>query len=547
MVLRKVKARLLASMFVALAGGWAGVIAAGPATPSELFEGEFSWAHAPGEVRRVTDAEILHLPQQFGDFDLDATVELPEGGELDVVFRMMEPRLRPTADGSEQLVPFHARFSLLRLSAKQSGPPYRSREEALFADELVGGVKVGAGRPASVKIEARGRRVRAFVAGRWMPWVETTDDRGSIALVARGGTALLSYLKIMPQRRATDRPPWLPSSLLAALAGLVLMLSGRSPLRIAVALGIGLPAGAFASRELVFAHLLPSIMPSALALSLGSLCAVPLAISLAGPRRRWWLIATGAVLLPLLLEGAARIERPRLAPLEDARLSLYLGPDSCAAPFNALARRLRSKTRVHTVDGPPSRVLFLGGAALFEAQPDFASHVGLLTAAALQRKLGRKVEGIVVTTPLANSLQQLLLFRRFYSDLAPRVVVFGVSSLESATGEPWRARALHDQLSTGPLPERPLLLWQLLDPLAPGDQPVATPADLTRTLTELDQLCRDRGIALVLVTEPGTDPALVTVMQGFAASHGVPLVRDILDDTGAPRIEELVEVLAPRL
>ena len=57
-------ARLLALILAALAGGWAGLIAAGSANPPELFESGFYWAHEPGEVRHITDAAMLHLPQR---------------------------------------------------------------------------------------------------------------------------------------------------------------------------------------------------------------------------------------------------------------------------------------------------------------------------------------------------------------------------------------------------------------------------------------------------------------------------------------------------
>ena len=68
-----------------------------------------------------------------------------------------------------------------------------------------------------------------------------------------------------------------------------------------------------------------------------------------------------------------------------------------------------------------------------------------------------------------------------------------------------------------------------------------------KTLTELEQLCRAHEMALVLATEPLTDPALVEVLERFAGEFGVAVVRNVIDETGAARVEELVEVVSARL
>ena len=547
MVLAKVTTRLLASLIAALAGACAVMIACGsPARPT-LFENEFRWRPPAGggveeqKARAVTEARMLHLPQILGDFDLLATVELPDNGELDLVFRMVEPRPH---EGSVES--FHARFTLLRMSTRAEGPPYRTRSEALFADDLSGGVRLRAGQPASIRLEVRGRRARANVAGRWFPWLETTDDHGSVAFVARGGTTSISYLVIQPQKTPSAGAAWGWGALIAALAATLVLLGGAVPWRVTVACGVVVPLGGWLAHVVLFTHLLPWAAATTGGALLGGLWTLPVALALSC-RFRWWAAAAAVLVAPVLLEFAARAERPRLAPLDDPRLTLYFGPDSGPAPFHALARRLRSRTRVHTLGEPSSRVMFLGGAAIFEASPDLGNQVGLLVEAALRRTVGRDVASIIVATPLANALQQLLMFRRFYLDYAPRVVVFGVTAMENATGQRLRAREMLDRAEDSESREGSVVLWALREGLVAGDQPVATAADLEKTLTELELLCRDRGISLVLATEPFTDPALVDVLQSFADMFSIPLVRNVIDETGAARIDELVSVVAERL
>lgn len=548
MVLGNVTTRLLALVLASLAGACAVVIAGGSPLRPALFENEIRWRpSATGsaeeqKARLVTDAKALHLPQTFGDFDLLATVELPDDGEFDLVFRMVEPRLH---EGSVES--FHARFTLLRLSARAEGPPYRTRSEALFADDQVGGVRLRAGQPASIRLEARGRRARANVAGRWLPWIETTDDHGSIAFVARGGTSGLSYLVIQPKPAAGTLAAWLWGATIAALTAGLVMLGGASRRRVIVVWCVTLPLGGWLAQALLFVHLVPWAEPTVAGALLGGLLLLPVAISLSPRRPRWWAVGVAIAVGSVALEAAARAERPRLAALDDPRLTLHFGPESGPGPFHALSRRLRSRTRVHTLAEPPRRVMFLGGGSIFEASPDFADHVGLRVEVGLRQKFGRDVAGIVVATPLSNALQQLLLFRRFYLDFEPSVVVFGITGMESATGQRLRAREALERSRDPDRRESSSVLWQLSERLAGGEQPVGTAADLEKTLEELALLCREREIALVLVTEPSTDPELVEVAQRFAAASAVPLVLNVIDETGAARTDELVKIVADRL
>ena len=141
--------------------GAAGVALVGAGTPRapEIYDRPFHLGRGPDDPFEVTETRFLSIPWPFADFDLFATVELPEDGEFDIVFRRVAPVQR---DGDMPL--FHGRFSLLRLSTVAQGPAYRTREQALF-DDLHGGQLLEAGRPATIHIEARGRRVRVNVAG----------------------------------------------------------------------------------------------------------------------------------------------------------------------------------------------------------------------------------------------------------------------------------------------------------------------------------------------------------------------------------------------
>ncbi len=472
----------------------------------EVQRQDFTWAHAPDQTLRVTAARPLILPA-FADFDLLATVELHEQAELDVVFRLVEPSLRRGPDGTETSVPFHGRLSLLRLSATHAGPPYRTREQALFDDDLRGGLLVRAGLPASVRVEARGRRVSASVAGQTAPRFDVLDDHGGIALVARGGPVLVRYLKVVYVPPSRPWPLWSFGALAAIGATLLLTAVGASAPWLAIAMAVALPAGGWWARELSFEHLLPETCPDRVGLVLGSLWLLPLAAGLAV--RRLAPVGLGALLAAGCLGLASRLERPWRAAREDPRLEQHFGPESGTAVFDALARRLRGRgPAVHTVEGPATRIFFLGGGHVFEASPDMAEHVGLLTAIAVGQRLGGEVEGMVLPTPLGHVRQQVRCLRRFYLDFAPRVVVLAVTRMEEA------------------------------------QVPPTTPDELSRALEELLALARERGFAIVLVAETALDPARAQVVSRFATEQHVPLVRDVLDPFDQPRIDDLVAAIA---
>ncbi|MCA8952866.1 MAG: hypothetical protein KDE27_25375, partial [Planctomycetes bacterium] len=218
----------LLGLFVVLFGGAVAGWFVGGVVPAAIRDGRIelrsepyvgAWGSAPFEI---DDARRLPIPFTFADFDMQLEVELGEGAIVDLVVRRVEPRVI----GSE-IVPFHGRFSVLRLSADRAGPPWLSRTEALLGDRGAGGVDLAPGHTATVWLRGRGRWLEANVAGRRLPRFLAEDEFGSFLVVARGGRAVVRSVAITPVPRAA---PWLATRggwvglglLLGALAAAVL-------------------------------------------------------------------------------------------------------------------------------------------------------------------------------------------------------------------------------------------------------------------------------------------------------------------------------------
>ncbi|MHC5064754.1 MAG: hypothetical protein ACYTG5_12365, partial [Planctomycetota bacterium] len=387
---------------------------------------------------------------------------------------------------------------------------YRSRDEALFADDLPGGQVLAAGVVASISIEARGRMLRANVAGVPHPWYETLDDRGGLSMVVRGGVALLRSFQLNPIPRETSGT-WLWSGLAAGIAAFLLALSGKSAFRVFIALAF-MPLVAWSGSSLALELLLPEIRPAELTLLGLALAGLPLSVLLA---LRFGVIN---IVLALLLMGGAwylalqNEGRERLASSEDARLTEYFGPDSGLGPMDALTRRFHSESRVHRLAEEATRIFFLGGGDLFEpwprSEPRPAGYLTLQVELELSRDLGRKVESVVVPGELALGKQQLQLVERFYlEDYEPGALVFAVTRSTVGPGEDF-----------GPA------LRSLLD-------------DLER-MSELSQ-------AKVLILGSELLPAEQTdLLRGSCQDRGWPLVRGLL---GAEPSKRLVSELETEL
>lgn len=492
--------------------------------------------NAQGGPKEVTPEAPLEVGFSYGDFDLLADVELSADSELDVVFRRVEPRF----DGQQ----FHGRFNVLRLSAAQSGPPYRTREEALFGAQE-GGLLLQPGLAATVRIEARGTRARAYVAGQWLDWVDTVDDHGSILLVARGGKSLLRKLDIQPLASGGVGLAWLLASVLVMAASSVLFLRGASWRRLLSLLVI--PLGAWVSSRLVVAQMLPMTAPDLAATLLLALWLLPAALAVAGGKPR--LALAGVIVGLLALELGSRRVATRLIPFEDPRLSRYFGDHSGGAPLDALVRRLVSVTNVDTLRAAERRVFFMGGKDFYEplhrdqlfVDPpvDDRNILALLTKNFLQQSLGEEVVGTVMPTLAAHARQQLLLLRNFYLDFAPRVVVFAVTDVELEQ----RAvdNAEEQVLDTGPS----LVLGELLTP--GRDETVSTPEDLRQTLEELAALCRDQSIALVFLAEADLSGALLEVLRSVVGASEADFCVLKPWEEGQARARQLGEVILPHL
>ena len=151
---------------------------------------DFVLARTKGQEKRITPTQWWLEPRRYGDFDLWMDVELGENVDLDVLLRQVEPRIL----GAEWL-PFHGRFSVLRVSSRTRGPAWVTRDQALL-EPHGGGVEVAAGIPASIKIEARGRVLRANVAGQRLPECLADDVYGMLTMIAHGGDVVVHSLRI---------------------------------------------------------------------------------------------------------------------------------------------------------------------------------------------------------------------------------------------------------------------------------------------------------------------------------------------------------------
>ncbi len=515
-------------------------VAAAPVAPAEPVQTQPFNLATPGEKPlAITEAVPLILPYDFGDCDVLATVEVPAGGELDIVFRRVEP------------VGAHGRFGVLRMASTVEGPAFRRREAALFSDDLRGGVLLAAGVPASIRLELRGRAADAVVAGRRLPQFVADDEHGSLAFVVRGGEAAVRYLKVEPRARE-GFGLWHRLGLAAAglVVGLALARSRARPWRGAVGLLAVVIAG-WLGRRWLEGVLVVGATPEVDSVVLLAGLALPLGLAIAFPgrARRTLLRCAGAAGIALLaLEAVCRIEQSRLRAFEDARLDLYFGPESRQAPFGALARQLHGKNEVHSPrrasEQNEPRIVFLGGGPLFEANLDRAHHLAVQATARAAHTSGRPLRAAVVATAFPNTLQQILLYERFYADpYRPVAVVLGIDAWDALGEGPRSAR----QAMVAPLVDSPwCLLAALLRPSAPA-VPLATPAELELTLDEFVAACRRRGTPLLLATHARIGAAELQVVERLATAQGVPLVRSVMSADDHADVEALATALVQLL
>jgi hypothetical protein len=489
--------------------------------PPRLHADVFHMVRSDAEPLTVSADGRIALPYLFGDCDLVAEVELPEHGELDIVFRAVEPTLR---DGDMPL--YHGRFSVLRLSAWREGPAFLSRERALFEMPSSGGVRLAPGLPATVHLQARGHLSRANVAGQWLPWVESVDAFGSFAFVARGPTpAVIRYLHIQPVPRDDGiHPPWILAGVGATL-GLLFGLFGVGLLRGIAALA-SLPAGGVLGGALLLAHLLPDASPTPAGFLAVAACGVPLALAL-GIRFHPLSALLGLAALAGVLEIAARTERVRLAPLEDPRLSACLGFGSGAAPLDVYSNRLHARMAVHTTRPAERRILFCGGGPIYEAggprQPEL--NLGPLLAAAVGRLVLGPVDGVVVPTTYACALQQVTMLDRWLAPaFAPDLVVFAVNATELEPTDDLPPR----RVLAGDVPPPELWGSVLLRVWAASHRAPAPPSrdlgEVRQVLDDLAALAVRREFRVALLDPGGLPPDLAAVLREVGEARGWPVL-----------------------
>jgi hypothetical protein len=511
--------------------------------------------NAPGG-KAITPERCLELPPRYGDFDLRCVVELPADGELDLVFRKVEhwgPR-------DVQLPLFHPRFAVLRMSTRAEGKGFLTREEALFG-KPEGGVLMSPGEPgASLVLECRGRTARAEVNGMVFGPFETADEFGNVALLVRGGTAVVKDFVITPWPAVA--PPR-PSSRLALEVFLVCALVGgaggllgwfgTSPWQLVGAVVIGLLA-AWAASSTVFAELLPAVRHTDAALIATALSGLPAALMVAvcWPRRWLRIVATvviGGLGMAAAVDFALRHEGRRLAPFEDERLDLVFGPESGTAPFDAMTRMLRCEFVAHTLLPPPQRydVLLLGGKRFFDHhQPgSVENNVGARLPGMLQQRLGlgldKRVEVAAVPTELSHVYQQFLLFTNYYHEYRPRVVVLGITAEEGESMHHLPARqVVADVEQRAPVA---LGLFELWRRRSRGVAVLQTPDELALTLAELHTVCRRLESRLVLAVDAGVPAPYRAAVQKFATAQTVPLVAGFDLDAEVYPVAQLADAL----
>lgn len=446
------------------------------------------------EPRTVSPTQWLSLPRWHADFDLHCDLELGEHTELDFVLRQVEPR-----QFGIELPQFHGRFAVLRLSGAADGPAFLDREAAL---ERIGqgGLRLAPGVLATVSVQARGRMVRANVAGRWTPWQRTDDVHGMTTLIARGGPAVVHRLTIqnygLPGAWRWHAGFWIA---LGALAGLFQALVVRAGGQFAAA------AGTLATAWLLGAVLpgLPLAWPElpamAAALAVATLVGLLVAPGLGRARP---LVALALVLLAPHL-GA-------LLPAKTPRLDALFGPQSGAMPSEALAQRVRGPFAVHVPDGKAPVVFLLGGQQLYDRGGP-AEHVEALLVGELRGRRRGPVEVPCLPTVDGFGPQQWSLFERFYRGYRPAVLVFGVG---------------RDELALA------------------GGRPRSSPALLAAALASARQYCAQHGASLVLCSD-GDLPAAVRAV--LAAVPEVPWVQWPHGATPQQCALQLAEVVAEGL
>lgn len=478
--------------------GWciAGLVPAGLRQP-HLHGKEFVLTRSADNPVEVTEARWCFLPFLFGDFDLQLEVELAERTELDLLLRQVQPRLV-----GDRLVPFTERFTSLRLSTVQNGPPWWSAYDAIAAPRT-GGVDLAPGLAATVWVQGRGRMLRANVAGKWQPWFEAEDEYGMVTLIARGGNAVVHGLRIQDLGQAGAfcwaRWFWMAIGGLGALviAGGAMANGVRSGWLLAAAPLVPLLAALLVRR---FPHDLQWPQPGGMV----ALLVVALAPGLLWPRG-WWRLAVLVMVLAAGYLAQAALSRP------SSPMDVLFGLRAGAQPSEALAQLVRGPRGLHDLAEPRPRVFLLGGQPLYD-RGEPGDHLELRLHTELRGTLKKPASVACMPTVDGSAVQQFWLYATCYAKAyRPEVVVFGVGEDAGFDGAP------------------------------------AAVSSLAVILSAAQTECIARGSKLVLFASADLPPPLLDALRWASERDSAPLVLATRDQAPAVIAKSLAAAIAPLL
>ena len=498
----------------------------------EIDPKKFVLARPADNLVEVTDARWMFLPITFGDFDLQMDIEVSEGAELDLLLRQVEPRRV-----QEELLPFAGRFSVLRFSTTGDGVGWRTRDEALLGPKH-NGVGLAAGHLATVWVEARGRTLSANVAGKAQPPFEADDIYGMLAMIVKGGKAVIHRLEITPLPLTGmwfySRWTWAGFGMLAGLlvAALALLLQRRTRL---LSSGIGMLV---VSWLLVRDIQLDLAFPTGFGMSLALL--VPLVFGVLITVRpeggyKW-------VVVPVLLIGFLSVARdavpwPGLTKAiveladrgvhsivdlvadaakttDSSEIDAVFGPKAGSQISEAHALLVRGHTGLVDIERQAPCVFLLGGQRLYDLGMP-ADHTALMLERQLRGELRVPVEVPALPTVDGYSSQQWQMFDRFYQPFKPDVVVLGVGADEKAN-------------------------------LAGTNTPRSSRAQLGETIRAARKSCEQHGRQLVLFADVGVAKDILLELREHEAG-GVPLVEAFEGRERIETVRKLAEVCLPFL
>jgi hypothetical protein len=209
---------------------------------------------------------------------------------------------------------------------------------------------------------------------------------------------------------------------------------------------------------------------------------------------------------------------------------------------------LRCEFQSHTYLAEGYDVLLLGGKQFFDNYDpnNIDSNVDASLSSLLKARVGgdslKQVRVAAVPTELSHVYQQYLLFRDFYQDYRPKVVVMGVTAEEAESVLHLPARQVIAAAEAESLEMS--ALFHLRARANRGTAVLQSPKDLAATLGELAQTCRESNSTLILALDAAVPPDYVQAVQGFAAAAGIPVVPGFDLAQGTYPVRKLADAIA---